>query len=177
MLVMWRFVQSLQQFISRQWKTNSGLTLIFGTLFLFGWISHALYIEYKSEDRPFSSVRVDSPSLKYINPLLFVDNSKEEFPEYNPLEKDIKDYIEKATKEDRAKNISVYFRDINTSGWLGVNKDDLYAPSSMLKVVVLLAYLKLAEKDPDIITKPIYYNFKDLIKNQMIMKIIIVILL
>ena len=39
---------------------------------------------------------------------------------------------------------SVYFRDLNTGYWTGVNENEKYAPASMYKVAVMIAILKQA---------------------------------
>ncbi|MBI5126760.1 MAG: serine hydrolase [Candidatus Taylorbacteria bacterium] len=148
-------------------QAPKSLRIIFSILFLCllfsaGWLTGTWYDNYVvhtlTQDTP---VRENSPDFKYINPLLFVDNSREDFPEYSSLEEEIENYTKKAIAVGDAKKISVYFRDLNSSHWGGVNKDELYAPSSMLKVAVLLSYLKLSEKNPDTLSKNILYQRKD----------------
>lgn len=127
---------------------------------IFGWATSQLYFKYNNPKK-INSVRQNSPDFKYINPLLFIDNSEENFSEYRELESKINKYIESATDNNKAKKVSVYFRDLNTSHWGGVNEDELYAPSSMLKVAVLVSYLKLAEKNQEILNQRLDYKYKE----------------
>lgn len=132
------------------------------SLFFLGWVSNLIYLKYVlkigEKDIP---VRQNSSDFKYINPLLFVDNSEEIFPEYRNLKDEVGDYINKSIKENKVEKASLYFRDLNSSHWAGVNEKELYTPSSMLKVAVLLTYLKISEKNPDIMSKKVKYVHKD----------------
>jgi beta-lactamase class A len=53
--------------------------------------------------------------------------------------------------------VSVYFRDLNTAQWTGVNENDTYTPASMLKVVAMMAALKLAEQNPPLLNEQLPY--------------------
>jgi beta-lactamase class A len=146
------------------WFKNKNYILILLAglaLFWFGWAFHSYYyfhIEDRSQD--VLQIREDSGNYKFINPLLYVVDARNiESSEYATLKKDIQNYISKAEKQGRAKDISFYFRDLNQSGWVGVNQDDLYSPGSMLKVSVLIAYFKIAdEKNPNVLETPAYYQ-------------------
>lgn len=173
--------------IGKQWNFGSNSTIIVGmkkvwdtavkylsshkiipkkvgvalAIFLLGWLANYIYCTHIEEHELPVSIRQNSSEFKYINPLLFVDNSKEDFSEYKPLEKDMREYIDHAVSNNRATKVSVYFRDLNTSRWGGINERELYAPSSMLKVAVLMSYLRIAEKDPEILDKKVWYKKSD----------------
>lgn len=137
------------------WKSLLGLIIFFC-----GWVLSLWY--YSNHNyRTINSVRQNSTEFQYINPLLFIDNSNENFFEYRDLESQIKKYIESSIDNNDANKISVYFRDLNSSHWGGVNENELYAPSSMLKVAVLVSYLKLAEKNPEILNGRINYKYRE----------------
>lgn len=131
--------------------------------FLVGWYLHYYYYSYiKDRSRDIVQIRENSPANKFINPIILVaDNRKIEFDEYKDLANKVKNYIDNS-KGDEIENTSFYFRDLNSGEWVGVNEDATYAPSSMLKVVTLVAYLKLADVDPKILLEKVYYEPKDL---------------
>lgn len=104
-------------------------------------------------------VRENDSQYHYINPLLLVDLPREA-PEYDSLKKKITDYTDRATKNGSASSISVYFRDLNSGRWTGVNQDALYDPSSMLKVAVMIGYLKEAVDNPGVLAKELPYVAK-----------------
>lgn len=111
-----------------------------------------------SAQAPSGQVRANLPQYKFINPLLYSENDRSAEPEFQALASQIGSYVSSAEKNGSAKSISVYFRDLNTGRWTGVDEDELYAPSSMLKVMAMIAALKLAEQDPAILSEKLYYH-------------------
>ena len=103
-------------------------------------------------------IREDSPVNKYINPILYTETDKNEYPEYATLEKKINEYIASTTSQGNANKVSIYFKDLNSTGWTGVNEDEKFNPGSMLKVAVLIGYLKQAEIDPSVMSKKLLYT-------------------
>lgn len=57
--------------------------------------------------------------------------------------------------------MSVYVIDYGRGKWSSVNEDTQYEPASMLKVPVMIAYYRLAEKDPSVLTEQIAYKGDD----------------
>src|SRR3989338_6738009 len=133
------------------------LTLTITTLlFIVGWVAHVIYVRDRFENILYVQIRENSPEYRYINPVLYTDNSNVKYPQLNRLSKNLSEYIRK--NEDKAERISVYFRDLNTSMWTGIDEDELYVPSSMFKILPLIEYLKLAENDPDIFNQLLPYK-------------------
>jgi hypothetical protein len=89
--------------------------------------------------------------------LLFSDSGKVDYPEFRGVEKTINDYISNAVKGNQAEDVSIYYRDLNSAKWIGINEDEDFMPSSMLKVATLIGYLKEAEKDPGVLSKKLHY--------------------
>lgn len=131
-----------------------GVVCIGALMFTFGWLSKKAY---ETPITP-SVVRENSSLFKFINPLLLSDNSRIEFTEYNALEQLLERSVKERVDAQDAETISVYFRDLNSGKWTGINEKELYAPSSMLKLTTLIAYLKLIEDDPKILDYVIDYT-------------------
>ena len=91
--------------------------------------------------------RENSSQYSFINPLLFTETDKRFFPEFNAFNNQINAYIRSAINSRRADSVSVYYRDMNSGHWTGVNEDKSYEPSSMLKVLVMISYYMKAS-DP-----------------------------
>ncbi len=105
-----------------------------------------------------SEIRENSSGYKYINPLLFIGGGlKTDYPEYTPVENDLNKYIISQENQKKATAISVYIRNLNDGHWTGVNEDAPYAAASMLKVAVMMAYLKQVETNPDILSKKLLF--------------------
>lgn len=132
--------------------------ILYLLLFLLGWVGGFIYQKRSAGTEHSIQVRENSSEYRFTNPLLFIDNSEETFEELNPIKRDIEAIVSEKISRGKAERVSVYFRDLNTGKWTGFNEDDLYMPSSMLKVAVLMAYLKLAEENPDIVGEKLLYS-------------------
>lgn len=97
----------------------------------------------------------------FINPLLGFDR-QEDYGEYAALKKKIQNFIVTPDVLKNATGISVYFRSVETGEWVGINEGEQYDPASLLKVPVMMFYLKLAESDPSILSRTYAYTAKDI---------------
>lgn len=94
-----------------------------------------------------------------IRPLLLCELSEtKQFIRYQPLEDKITSLVNDEIAKKEVIGVSVYFRDLDTGQWTGVNENDTYSPASMLKVPVMIAYFKLAETHPEILYKKVLYD-------------------
>ena len=71
----------------------------------------------------------------------------------------INDYINKLTANNSVTRVAVYFRESTWFGGseLGRQHGGVFAPSSLLKVPVMMAYYKEAESNPAILSQKIAY--------------------
>ncbi len=145
-------------------KKTYWITGLLGTIFLSfagGWLFEKKLEPQISLPAPVD-VRINSPEYHFINPLLFSKVSKDFYAdEFASYTKNINDFIASSTKNGAADKISIYFRDLNTSHWTGINEDETYEPASMLKVVVMIACLRLSYTDPGFLSHTLYYAGPD----------------
>ncbi len=101
--------------------------------------------------------------FKYINPLLEceVAGNAFEFSELESMEDAVASLIKEKRKQRPATHVSVYFRNLNTGSWFGINEDELFAPASLLKIPTVIAALKITEQQPDFLSKQILYSGKE----------------
>jgi beta-lactamase class A len=111
-----------------------------------------------AQDLIFGGQLRDQGSSPLIKPLLLCGVNSLEADDYKPLQKKIKEAVDNKLQQAQAKKISVYFRDLDTGRWAGVNENELYAPASMYKVPIMIAYYKLAEIHPEILQQKILYD-------------------
>jgi len=127
--------------------------IIFSVGFGLGWYIYS----YRSQPATLTTIRQNNPDYSFISPLLLAGISGQEpYPEYQPLANTINAYVKKAESAKDATDISVYFRDLNSGRWTGVNEDDEYSPASMLKIAVMIACLREADADPAFLDKELY---------------------
>lgn len=96
---------------------------------------------------------------EFINPLLECEGSKELISrELLSFKDKLEDLIHKEVEAKRINFASIYFRDLNNGPWIGINEKEQFLPGSLLKVPIMIAYLKKAETDPAILAKKIKYE-------------------
>ena len=107
------------------------------------------------------SIREDSGDYKFIHPLLAVNRTDLATPSpgYSKLAGTVQNFIDTEKATGLLTNASVYFADYKTNGGsFAINADDQYAPASMLKVVVMIGFLKESDSDSNIFSKTLVYN-------------------
>ncbi len=140
-------------------RSNTFLVVLVGAGFcagmLVGWLWWGLSSAKSIDGNP---LRIKS-QFHFISPLLVcgLDNN-EILAEYTPLESKLKTIISLQEASHKASAVSVYVQNLNTGRWTGINEDELYAPASLAKVALLVAYLKTAEQNPPLLDKQILYR-------------------
>lgn len=106
------------------------------------------------------AIRENDPEYKMIKPLLLC-SEKTNLYQDTELHSELKQYIDNKISDGKASDVSVYFKDLNSGAWMGVNENDKYSPASLLKVAIMLGYLKIAENEPSILTKEALFDTKE----------------
>lgn len=81
-----------------------------------------------------------------------------EASEFMPLKKDLTILVDSLKRVGAVSQVSVYLREFDHRGWMAVNKEERYHPASLMKVAVLMCYLKMAELDPGLLRRELVYN-------------------
>ena len=86
----------------------------------------------------------------YTNPLLECENNSTFAKQkYIPFENTILSRIEKEIEVPNPDlHLSVYFRNLNNGPWFGIRENEGFAPASLMKISILISYLKMSESDP-----------------------------
>ena len=66
--------------------------------------------------------------------------------------------IASVSRDPDVEHLSIYFRDLNNGPWMGFNESEKFSPASLLKVPIMMAYLKKAENDLAFLKKEIIYK-------------------
>lgn len=69
------------------------------------------------------------------------------------LEIILKAEIKKMEQQGLANKISLYYRELNTGSWIGVDEDAQYFPASLLKIPFMMAAFRQAELNPDFLDR------------------------
>lgn len=90
----------------------------------------------------------------YIKPLLECD-AYGMAPKLEELRSEITDTISSSRFDDE---VSLYFRDLNTGMWIGINEEKKIAPASLSKVLNLMAVYRKSEQDPEFLDEEFLYG-------------------
>lgn len=97
-------------------------------------------------------------NYKFINSEPGCEISEEEnLQDISSLNINVNNLIESAVQNSEAMKISIFFRDLVTKRWFGINENDQYKAGSLLKLPLLMAYYKISEIDNSIFSKEIKY--------------------
>jgi len=107
--------------------------------------------------RPLSSPTAirRSQNYRFINPLLDYD-----FPvdhttnrHLNQIKNQVENRISQAQKKGQIQSASVYYRELNDGPWFGINESQLFSPSSLIKVPLMIAVYQKAQSDPSLLDR------------------------
>jgi beta-lactamase class A len=121
------------------------------------------YVESKTDqvekDVP-KTQEVRESGYRLVSPLLECNvDGESALKKYVPFENKVKLQIQNdIINKNSDVHLSVYFRNLNDGPWFGINAGDDFAPASLLKVPLMIAYLKKSEQDPGVLTKTIIYD-------------------
>lgn len=148
-----------KRFLAFSWKKV--VFVVVGLLLLVG----AWFIGYQQGSHPAVSTTSHAIRLggyEYINPLILTDNrASDRSPEMALLQMQLQQYVDKKKADRSVERMSIIVRDLNSGHWTGVNEDDTYAPASLLKVPVLMAYLYEGQEKPEMLNANYVNDAKD----------------
>ncbi|HEY6839386.1 MAG TPA: serine hydrolase [Geobacteraceae bacterium] len=116
-------------------------------LFAAGWFAHGSF-SHRQERTAIRLVR--SGDFRFTSPLLDVELPEGIDIRQEPIrfKHEIEQYVQQQIDAKRVAAVSVYVRDLLDGPWFGINENERFNPASMMKVPVMIAWLKRAEKDP-----------------------------
>lgn len=121
------------------------------------WINSArLYSVIVQASPSFSEHR--QGQFKLINPLLECDAGEESIS--NPLgisKFKLKNFVDTQLKSKNVDHVSVYFRDLNGGPWIGIMEKEEFIGASLMKVPLMIAYMKESESNPELFEQKIKY--------------------
>lgn len=148
-------------FLNSKNKLFSNLPLVFFFLIgvaLGGALVLAFGDDWFGKDTETSkNFEIREGGYKYINPLLEceVTPDKTKWKEIRPFKHKVQKLIDGRINSRKATHISVYFRDLNNGPYFGINENEEFSPASLLKLPILITYLKLAEANPQLLGRKI----------------------
>ena len=143
-------------------KISKKLLLITNIISIVLFIFFLIYFNNAHTTSRSLIVRDYNNHYNYTNPILDCGLNEENNNESAiPIDK-TKDTVEELRLKYNIKYVSVYYRDLNNGPWLGINEKEYFSPASLLKVPVLIGFLKEVESNPLLPFKKILVNKEDM---------------
>lgn len=123
-------------------------------------IALGIHLKIAAIPQEFRGTIVRSGSYKFINPILLCEivGEKAEIEELIPIKTRLNVLVKDTVQRGDADSVALYLRALNSGRWIGINEHETFSPASMLKVVNMIAYLKLAEEDPLLLGQSLVYD-------------------
>jgi beta-lactamase class A len=141
----------------------SGIIIILSTTSVFFFIKASRAANHvKNQYLPDSPCSMDIIRLtdahdRYTRPLLLAE-SESESEAFSSLKAEIAGFIEQSQNKGMISSASVYVKDLNSGFWTSMYGNREYHPGSLMKVPVLLYYLKQEELHPGTLKKEFMYE-------------------
>jgi beta-lactamase class A len=126
-----------------------------------GWFANELRHRREAQDDP---PPVESPvragGYRLISPLLDVELPEGYTVRHEPIhfKHRIRELVEQEIRSGKARQVSVYFRSLLDGPWFGINEKVPYNPASLMKVPVMVAWLKRAQTDPRVLGRTFVFD-------------------
>lgn len=152
---------------TRYLKTlKSSHALIFVIIFFYsvGLVSGIVAYKRWFLSKDLSDIAFDTTQIvryegdyKFINPILFCGVSEKIEPaEFQSLAEKVDEVVK--DNINNGMSYSVYYRDLISGKWFGINENKKYSPASLLKVPLMIANLKNAEENPNYLKSAVFFN-------------------
>lgn len=129
-----------------------------------GFLIHSAWDRFDRGSTPAPSVEQDEElhlGMKgLVNPLLDCGTVGVSSLKEAQIRESVEKYIAEAKTQGKANTIAVYYRDLNNGPTFGLDSSVLFTPASLLKVPILITYLKKAEKDPALLKRTLVFDPK-----------------
>ncbi len=146
-----KFTPTEEKFIYKYGVIFTGV--ISGSLITWILMSYVFNNNYPTD---ISAIRQNDKNTPLIRPLLGYNTP--EIESDFALKDKLKKIIDTYTNNNQLNATAVYYRDLNTGKWFGINQDETFTPASLFKVPLMITYLKDAEIHPRLLSTEITNN-------------------
>lgn len=146
-------------------KLSKGLIpcFIFATGVVIGIAARDLMIKAnKNQDKP-GYVERHEGLQNYINPLLACDVADDVIsdPALIPFKEKIEHFLNTRMDKRWALKVGVYYRELNDGYWFSIGDSEKFIPASMRKVPLMIALLKQAETDANLLERSVKFDLSN----------------
>ncbi len=88
----------------------------------------------------------------YVRPLVYAEHNCES-NRYTSTKLTLNEIINNYKKAGTLTSASIYLRDFTQGEWMLIGADETFTPGSLIKVPILITYMRMVEKDPSLLQK------------------------
>lgn len=96
-------------------------------------------------------------NYRFVNPEPDCETLEATIGRMRDAEQEADAIVTRALEDGKVTRTSVFSRDLTTLQYVGINERSLYSPASLLKIPLMVAYLKYAETNPDVMHTMLTY--------------------
>jgi beta-lactamase class A len=89
---------------------------------------------------------------------LIISEPESESDRLRPLKTALSTASSSFISQGFASSVSVYFMDLNTAEWIAINGNEGYTPGSLVKVPVVMSFLKKSEIESDLMGRKLFFD-------------------
>ncbi len=140
----------------------TGFLVFCFTVFIAGWTVGRSSQYFKSYNGVSEEIRLGPRPHKLVNPLLACQDAQDirKLKQFEPFKNKVLQLITDKVKSGAVSDVALFFHDFYDGTSIDINQDDIFEPASLIKLPVMVAYLKLAGKEPGILRKKFTYDGK-----------------
>ena len=149
----------LKNFIGSKLFLTGLISVIFGLIIglAIGWAyEHGILLADLASVTP---LRQADSQYKFIQPLLTYNiPSAEDQTKIKEIKNDVVDIINQKKSAGEIGDLSLYFQDLDSGKWMGINENDKYNPASLMKVAIMAAYYRKAQGNRPLLAYKLVYS-------------------
>lgn len=144
--------------MTRPWKSYLAPVALLGAGFAAGIAGGYGMFARPAETRQHSHTHL--AGYRFTNPLLDCDIAADRTggSELQPFKFKIREIIARRTEAGDADHVAMYFRHLDSGASFNIDAQEKFIPASLLKVPVMIAWLKRAERDPAVFGRTFRYD-------------------
>lgn len=136
------------------------IMFVFAFGILIGMLAQDTIVKSKKRHETSGYLERHEGQHNYINPLLACDVAEDLItnPDIIPFKEKIEQFL--ATRMDKrwSTTVAVYFRELNDGNWFSIGDSEKFIPASMRKVPLMIALLKQAETEKDLLERFVTFD-------------------
>jgi beta-lactamase class A len=135
-----------------------GIALCVGFIGGYFFSQSGIVILTNSIKRSLKPITEEGTAYTFVNPILAYRTPEATLlGEYVSLKSALQSIVNTNTQSGTS-SVAVYFRDLGAGSWVGINQDATYYPASLLKVPIMIAFYKQAERNPSALLQHLTYD-------------------